>query len=162
MNAFDPLSRISTLADIEMSPLGNRVVVGPGSIVDSFVKMSFAGGPGDIVIGAQCYIHSGTVIYSGNGVVLGDGVAIAANCTFAPTNYEYHRRDVPIREQGFLPAKGGIVIGDDVWIGAGTVLLDGASIGDGCVIAAGSVVRGSLEPYGVYGGNPLRRLGTRS
>ena len=161
MNEFDPLSRISTLADIEMSMHGNRVVVGAGSTVDSFVKMKFTGGSGDIVIGPNCTINSGTVIYSGNGVVLGDGVAVAANCTFAPTNHEYQRRDVPIREQGYRPDKGGIIVGDDVWIGAGTVLLDGASVGEGCVVAAGSVVRGHLESYGVYGGNPIKRLGTR-
>ena len=53
-------------------------------------------------------------------------------------------------------------MGDDVWIGANCVLLDGTDIGTGCVIAAGSIVRGVLEPYGVYAGHPLRRVGRRT
>lgn len=161
MIEIDPSARVSPLADIEDSVRGSRIVIGAGSVIDSFVKIKPAGGSGDVLIGPHCTINSGCVLYTGNGITLGTGVAVAANCTFAPVNHEFSRRDVPIREQGFRPGKGGIVIGDDVWIGANCVLLDGAVVGKGCVIAAGSVVRGALEPFGVFGGNPLRRLGER-
>src|SRR3569623_873602 len=103
----------------------------------------------------------GSRIDIGSGLHVGAHVAVAANCTFAPVSHEYARRDRLIVEQGFRPSKGGIVIGDDVWIGANYVLLDGARVGKGCVIAAGSVVRGVLEDYHIYGGNPLRVLGQR-
>ena len=49
--------------------------------------------------------------------------------------------------QGFQPSRGGIVIGDDVWIGANCVLLDGARIGTGSVLGAASLLRGILPPF---------------
>jgi acetyltransferase-like isoleucine patch superfamily enzyme len=161
MIEIHPGARISKLVDIEDSVRGTRIVISENVVIDSFVKIKPTGGTGDLIIGQDSVINSGCVLYTGNGIRIGQGVAIAANCTFAPTNHEYARKDVPIRKQGFRPSKGGIVIGDDVWIGANCVILDGASIGDGCVIAAGSIVRGVLEKYGIYGGNPLARLGER-
>lgn len=156
-----PTARVSAMADIEDSVRGTRITIAEGAVIDSFVKIKPAGGAGDVFIGPHTVINSGCVLYTGNGIRMGTGVAIAANCTFAPVNHEYKRRDIPIRSQGFRPSKGGIVIGDDVWIGANCVFLDGTVIGDGCVIAAGSVVRGTLEAYTVYGGSPLVKLGER-
>lgn len=161
MIVIDPSARISALADIEDSVRGTRVVIGARTVIDSFVKFKPAGGSGDIVIGEDCVINSGCVLYSGNGIRIGQRVAVAANCTFAPVNHEYGDPRRPIREQGFRPSKGGIVIDDDVWIGANCVLLDGAALGRGCVIAAGSVVRGRFAPLSICGGNPIRVLGRR-
>jgi len=161
MLVADPLARISPLADIEQSTRGTRIVVGAGSLIDSFVKVKCAGGTGDVQIGKQSYINSGCVIYTGNGVTIGDHVLIAANCTLAPVNHEFRRRDQLIIEQRFQPTKGGIVIEDDAWLGAGTVVLDGAHVGRGAVVGAGSLVRGQLEPYGIYAGNPLQKIGSR-
>lgn len=154
-------ARVSSLADIEDSVRGTRIVIGARVVIDAFVKIKPAGGSADLIIGEDCVINSGCVLYTGNGLVIGNGVAVAANCTFAPVNHEFRDRDRPIRTQGFRPSKGGIVIEDDVWIGANCVFLDGAVVGKGCVIAAGSVVRGKLEAYGIYGGNPLGKLGER-
>lgn len=114
-----------------------------------------------MLIGEQVVINSGCVLYSGNGIRIGKGVAVAANCTFAPVNHEFRERGAPIREQGFRPGKGGILIEDDVWIGANCVLLDGAILRAGCVVGAGSTVRGELKPYTVYAGTPLRVIGER-
>lgn len=161
MLQIDPTARISPLADIEESVRGTPMTIGARTMVDAFVKIKPVGGMGALTIGADSAINSGTVIYTGNGVSIGDGVAIAANCTLAPTNHAYKDRDRLIREQGFMASRGGIVIEDDVWLGSNVVVLDGAFIGKGCVVAAGSVVRGRLEPYGVYGGSPLRRLKER-
>jgi virginiamycin A acetyltransferase len=162
MIEIHPSARISALADIEDSVRGTRIVIGEGVVIDSFVKIKPAGGAGDLVIEAGTVVNSGCVFYTGNGVRIGRGVAIAANCTFAPVNHEYADRNTPIRRQGFRTSKGGIVVGDDVWIGANCVLLDGTVIGDGCVVAAGCIVRGALEPYHVYGGNPLQQIGQRT
>ena len=158
MIEIDPTAIVSPLADLERSVRGTRLSIGPRSFIDAFVKIKPVGGSGDLIIGPDCVINSGCVLYSGNGIVLGRGVAIAANCTLAPVNHAYLDASTPIREQGFMPSRGGIVIGNDVWIGANCVLLDGVCIGDGVVVAAGSLVRGRLEPYTVYGGNPLRVL----
>lgn len=147
-----PSAKVSPLTDIEDSVRGSRIVIGANVVIDSFVKIKPAGGSGDLVIGANSVINSGCVFYTGNGIAIGDNVAIAANCTFAPTNHEYRDPARLIREQGFMPSRGGIVVGDDVWIGANCVLLDGAKLGTGSVVAAGTIVRGEVEPYAVVAG----------
>lgn len=162
MNEVHPEARVHALADVETSVRGSRVVVGAGAMIDAFVKIKFAGGAGNVVIGRRSYVNSGCVIYSGHGVTIGEGVLIAANCTFAATNHAFARADVPILEQGFQPGRGGIVVEDDVWIGANCVLLDGTMIRRGAVVGAGSVVRGELAAYTVYAGNPLRVVGQRT
>ena len=161
MIEIDPTATISSLADIEDSIKGSKISIAARSVVDSFVKFKPAGGLGDILIGTDCVINSGCVLYSGNGIRIGDRVAVAANCTFAPTNHEYKRIDVSFREQGFRPSKGGIMVENDVWIGANSVLLDGAVLREGCVIAAGSVVRGEIPAFSIYGGNPIKEIGWR-
>lgn len=161
MLIISPTAQISPLADVEDSVAGSRIVVEDGVMIDSFVKIKPVGGTGDVVIGANSVVNSGTVIYSGNGVRIGKNVLIASNCSLAPVNHQYAAREASIRSQRFRPSKGGIVIADDVWVGAGTVMLDGAVVGTGAVIGAASLVRGQLEEYGVYAGNPLRKIGVR-
>lgn len=154
-------ARVSPLADIEDSIRGSRIVVGENSSIDAFVKVKPAGGSGDLLIGARTAINSGCVLYTGNGIVIGDDCAIAANCTFAPVNHNFARRDIPINRQGFQPSKGGILLENDVWIGANCIILDGAIIRRGAVVGAGSLVRGEVAPYTIVAGNPLVQIGTR-
>ncbi len=155
-------ARISRLADIEDSVRGTKIIIEDGVVIDSFVKIKPVGGSGDVRISENSYVNSGTVIYSGNGIMIGRGVLIAANCTLAPVNHEFQSKDRTIIEQRFRPSKGGIVIEDDVWIGAGTVVLDGARIRRGAVVGANSVVNGDLESYGIYAGNPVQLIGRRT
>lgn len=152
---------ISRLADIEDSTRGTRITIDDGAHIDSFVKIKPAGGLGDVHIGKNTYINSGVVIYTGNGLTIGNNVLIAANCTFAPVNHAFKDRSVKIVDQRFQPSRGGILIEDDVWIGANSVVLDGAVIRQGCVIGASSLVRGVLEPYGIYAGIPVSKIGER-
>jgi virginiamycin A acetyltransferase len=162
MIEIDPTAMVSRLADIEDSVRGTKISIGAYSVLDSFVKVKPAGGCGDLTIGEHTVINSGCVLYTGNGIKIGDYVAIAANCTFAPTNHEFKDRNRRIRDQGHRPSKGGIVLEDDVWMGANCVILDGAVLGSGCVVGAGTLVRGHLDAYGIYGGNPMKKLGERS
>lgn len=154
-------AKISHLADIEDSIRGSKIIVGDGTAIDSFVKIKPAGGDGDVEIGKNCTLNSGIVIYTGNGVRIGDNVAIAANTTIAPTNHEFRSRNMPIHKQRFMPSRGGIIIEDDVWIGANVVILDGAKLGKGCVVGAGAVVRGDLPAYSINVGAPSRVVGYR-
>ena len=162
MLVISNLAKISKLADVEDSVKGTRIVIEDNVVIDSFVKIKPAGGLEDLIIGANTYINSGTVIYTGNGVKIGKGVLIAANCTLAPVNHAYKLKNKTILEQGFIPSKRGIIIEDDVWVGANSVILDGTVIQKGAVVGAGSVIQGKLEEYGVYVGNPLRLVGKRS
>jgi acetyltransferase-like isoleucine patch superfamily enzyme len=161
MLEISPSAKISPLAHIEDSERGTRIVIGDNVMIDSFVRIKPVGGSGDIRIGNDCFINSGTVIFSGNGVDIGEWVLIAPNCTLAPVNHAYMDKGVTIRHQGFLPSKGGIRIERDVWIGANSVILDGAVLREGCVIGAGAVVAGEIEPYSINVGNPLRCIGYR-
>lgn len=156
-----PEARISTLADIEDSVRGTEINILAYAQIDSFVKIKPAGGSGNLIIGERTVINSGCVLYTGNGITIGNDVAIAANCTFAPVNHAYKDKNQRINQQGFLPSKGGILIEDDVWIGANCIILDGAILRQGCVIGAGSIVRSEVAAYSIQAGNPLRYLGER-
>ncbi|HEY1936060.1 MAG TPA: acyltransferase [Acetobacteraceae bacterium] len=154
-------ARISRLADIEESVRGSDIVIEDDVVIDAFVKIKPAGGNGDVVIGCGSVINSGCVLYTGNGIRIGRNVLIAANCTLAPTNHEFADPHAPIRAQGFAPSRGGVVIGDDVWIGANCVLTDGAVIGSGSVVGAASLVRGELPEFCVAFGVPAQVRGWR-
>jgi len=122
---------------------------------------------------------SGTLKSIGKGLNVGDnvglgthgffgcagGVDIGANTIFGnyvsvhSENHNFANRNVPIRLQGVN--RKGIKIGKDCWIGAKVTILDGAVIGDGCIIAASAVVRGEIPPYSIAGGVPARVLKQR-
>jgi acetyltransferase-like isoleucine patch superfamily enzyme len=155
-NVISPAARISPLALIEESSRGSRLEIADDAFIDAFVAIKFVGGSGDVTIGPESYLNAGTVVYSGNGLTLGARVMVAANCTFAPTNHEFERRDIPMIRQRFRPSRGGILVEDDVWIGANSVILDGAILRRGCIVGAGSVVRGELLPYSINFGTPAR------
>jgi acetyltransferase-like isoleucine patch superfamily enzyme len=154
-------AKISPYADIEDSVRGSKIIIGKGAVIDSFVKIKPVGGIGNVEIGDNAYINACTVIFSGNGVKIGKGVLIAPCCVLAPVNHEYKNKSKTILEQRFAKSKGGIVIGDDVWIGANSTILDGAEIENGVVVGANSIVSGKLEAYCIYVGNPLKKIGKR-
>ena len=161
MQLIDPAAYVSPLALLDDSIRGSTLSIGAGTRIDAFVRIKFAGGLADVSIGDHCEVNSGCVFYSGNGIAIGNAVLIAANVVFAPTNHAIADPERLIRAQGFAPSRGGITIEDDVWIGAGTVLLDGAHVGRGAVIGALSLVRGTVAPYDIVAGSPLRILGSR-
>ena len=161
MLKISPEARISNMADIEDSVRGSVIDIEAGVTIDSFVKIKPAGGTGDVLIGAGTTINSGVAIYSGNGVSIGKRCAIAANCTFAPVNHEYNNIDKPITEQGFLPSRGGVIVEDDVWIGANAVLLDGTILRKGCIVGAGAVVRSEIPTNAICVGIPARVISYR-
>ena len=75
-------------------------------------------------------------------------------------NHNTERTDIPMIEQGNTqPRK--VTIGDDVWIGARAIILPGVTIGQGSIVAAGSVVTKDVEPFSVVGGNPARVIKVR-
>lgn len=154
-------AKISAQADIEDSVKGTKIIIDAGVTIDSFVKIKPAGGNGDVYIRKGTYINSGCVLYTGNGISIGENVLIAANCTLAPVNHKYLLKEQKIIEQGFAESRGGILIEDDVWIGANSVILDGAVLRKGSVIGACSMVNKEIEPYSICYGNPLRVVGYR-
>lgn len=106
-------------------------------------------------LGARCYLWAGP---SRGRIVLGEDVLIAPQVMITAANYRFNDGS-PIDAQAMDEAD--VVVGRDVWIGYGAVVLPGAHIGDGAVIGAGSVVRGQIPPGAVVAGNPARVVGQR-
>lgn len=94
-------------------------------------------------------------------ITIGNNVQIGPYIVMSTSDHNYKDPNVPIYTQGHTRAP--IRIDDDVWIGANVTILRGVHIPQGCVIGACSLIRHSdtLEPFGVYAGNPLRKIGSR-
>ena len=91
---------------------------------------------------------------------IGNDVSIAPNCMIVGANHNFSDLAIPIKKQGV--SNKGIVISDDVWIGANCVILDGFVIGKGVVIGAGSIVTKDVPEYSVAVGNPCRVIKRRN
>lgn len=90
-------------------------------------------------------------------VTIGDDVMMGPRCTLISRDHVMSDLSVPMNRQGLTPDRP-IVIGDDVWLGAGVIVLPGVTIGSHSVVAAGSVVTRDVPPAAVVGGVPARVL----
>lgn len=93
------------------------------------------------------------------GIEIGDDTIFGNYVSLHSENHNYADTHIPIRLQGVN--RKGIKIGKDCWIGAKATILDGTEIGDGCIIAAGAVVRGKIESYSIIGGVPAKTIKKR-
>lgn len=141
----------------EIERAGGVISLGARTGLDKGVILRAYGG--SIQIGEDCTVNPYSIIYGGGGVVIGNGVLIAAHTVIVPSNHIFSDIDKPIRQQGTSGV--GIVIEDDVWIGAGVKILDGVTVAKGTVVAAGSVVTKSTESYSVVAGVPAKKISTR-
>jgi acetyltransferase-like isoleucine patch superfamily enzyme len=106
-------------------------------------------------IGAYCSLWAGP----GTGrIVLGDDVMLGPGVMISAANYRFNDGS-PVTDQAMNEAD--IVIGRDVWIAYGAVILAGAAIGEGAIIGAGAVIRGEVAPFAIMAGNPARHVGDR-
>ncbi|MEA5503465.1 acyltransferase [Halotia wernerae UHCC 0503] len=149
-------SRISPTANIECRFGGSITIGNSTEILDYVMLLTYNG---NIEIGENCSINPFTIIYGHGGVKIGNDVLIAAHTIIIPSNHNFSSLDKPIRIQGNTSL--GIVIEDNVWIGAGCKILDGVTIGQGSVIAAGAVVNKSIESYSVVAGVPAKLIKKR-
>jgi len=146
---------VSPKAEVELS---KNLVIGKGSQISSFVKIKASAGL--LKIGSTVDVAVGSFLSSGEGkLIIGDDCLIGPNCVILADNYNYSRIDQTFREQGH--ASHGTIIGNNVSIGAGTVILDGSEIGDGVMISANSVVSGKIAENSVVQGNPATVIFTR-
>ena len=115
------------------------------------IKLSCVGGPGKIArlkIGRKCSIGDRTEIHCGESVAIGDRVIIAWDCNILDRDYH----SVDAMEERTAP----VSIGNDVWIGCRSIVLKGVSIGDGAIVAAGSVVTRDVPAHTLVAGNPAQ------
>jgi acetyltransferase-like isoleucine patch superfamily enzyme len=114
-------------------------------------------------INGKCYINSRI----NSPVKIGKYCAIAHNFRIRTTNHNVLCPNISEKLQKKLKgpslsiSKGPVEIGNACWIGDNVIILSGVKIGNGCVIAAGSVVTKSIEPYSIVGGVPAKLLKKR-
>ncbi|MGL4309594.1 MAG: acyltransferase [Paracoccaceae bacterium] len=115
----------------------------------------------NLYIGDRVSIGANVSLWAGNGsarIVLGDDVLFAPNVLVTTSNYRFNEGS-PVTEQAMDEAD--VVIGNDVWLGYGAIVLPGVKIGDRAIIGAGALVRKDVPPNGIAVGNPARVVGTR-
>jgi acetyltransferase-like isoleucine patch superfamily enzyme len=111
-----------------------------------------------IEIGRDSLIGEYSVIRGQGGVKIGDRVYTSPFTQIIAVNHVFDDPDRPFVEQGITAE--GIIIEDDVWIGAGVIVTDGVKIGKGAVIAAGAVVTKDVSSHTVVGGVPAKIIKT--
>jgi acetyltransferase-like isoleucine patch superfamily enzyme len=111
-----------------------------------------------INVGARTTIGFHTYIYASSRITIGNDCMIAPFVYIVDSNHGTRRNQLMNLQTN---EKKPITIGQDVWIGAHSVILPGVSIGDGAIIASGAVVSKNILPYTIVGGVPARLIGER-
>lgn len=109
-----------------------------------------------IRIGRDSLIGEYNVLRGQGGITIGDRVYTSPLVQLLAVNHVYSNPNEPMCKQGITAE--GIVVDDDVWIGAGAIVTDGVRIGKGAVIAAGAVVTKDVPPHSVVGGVPAKAI----
>lgn len=136
----------------------------------------------DLHLGARTRIWAPSHVRMGNQVYVGKDVHIEANCRIGNYclianrvaivgrhDHDFSAVGFPVRFSPWVGSKRfpnqyadeEVVIEDDVWLGYGTIVLTGVTVGRGCVIAAGSVVTRDIPPYSIAAGVPAKVVGKR-
>ena len=145
-----------------------EIVLGDDVVLTSSSRVNLAGVRGLVILAApnassriRIGSHSGlsgAVIYAASSVTIGDHVNIGVNVSIYDS--DIHPIDYKARRAGAKDKiiSQPVVIEDDVWVGAGSIILKGARIGRGAVIGAGSVITGNVPPFTIWAGNPAKYI----
>jgi len=112
-----------------------------------------------LVMGHRSSIGAYSFIGCAGSISIGDDVMIGPRITIIAENHNFSDLTRPMNGQGVNNR--GVIIGNDVWIGACATILDGVTIGDHAIIAAGAVVTRDVEPYAIVAGVPARKVRSR-
>ena len=110
-------------------------------------------------VGRNFGCNTGTYVNAIGGIEMGDYVLLGSNVTISSGMHPIEGELPPVFARPAVPKP--IVIEDDVWIGAGAVIMPGITIARGSVIGANAVVTRSTQAYGVYAGVPARLIRSR-
>ncbi len=160
--AFRRFGRGSIMAFPPGSVFGeNGIEIGEDTLIGQQVSLSAGALPGQdllqltvLSIGDRCVIGRGSHIVAHESVEIGDDVWTGPYVYITDQNHGYEDPDTPIGRQ--FPVNRPVSIGSGSWLGAGAIVLPGASIGRNVVVAAGSVVRGTVPDHCVVAGVPAR------
>ena len=128
---------------------------------DIYFKYDGIWAPGpSIILRDRVFVGFGCEFNVRRRLEIGSDCLIASGCKFIDHDHGSARGDIPMREQtGGAEAE--IVLEEDVWLGVNVVVLKGARIGRGAIIAAGAVVTADVPAYEIWGGIPARKLSER-
>ena len=136
--------------------LGAGTIVMHGAVLHVY---NFRGMPQSCIkIGRDSLVGEYSVIRGQGGVYIGDRVYTSPFTQIIAVNHVFDDPNRPFVEQGITAE--GIIIEDDVWLGAGAVITDGVRVGKGAVVAAGAVVTKDVPPHTVVGGVPAKIIKT--
>ena len=113
----------------------------------------------NLVLGDDVDVAKGVMISTVGGVEIGDRVLLGYYTKIFSSNHEIPPIGEPYPVSGKIYKK--VTIENDVWIGSSAIILPGATIGEGALIAAGSVVTKDVEANSIVAGNPARKIGER-
>lgn len=116
-------------------------------------------GAGTIEFGKHSYARSFCLFDATERISIGPYTRIADFVSIRDADHRFSVPGAPLRDQPVEASP--VVVGEDVWIGHGAAVLRGVTIGDGAIVAAGSVVTKDVPPYVVVGGVPARVIGER-
>lgn len=130
----------------------NQFRLGDDSIIEDFSTVN--NGVGDVLIGNHTLVGLSNVVIGP--VTIGNHVIMAQHVVLSGLNHRYENTALPISRQGVTVKP--VVIGDNCWIGANSVVTSGVTLGQHVVVAGGSVVTKDVPSFCVVGGNPARIL----
>lgn len=137
-----------------------RFKIGEGVTFHGNAYVNANGENGSVVIGDRTHLDQFCVLYAQGGLTIGSRCAIASSVVIYTQSNQYAADpsvDIIDQPVTFAP----VTIGNDVWIGAGAIVLPGVRIGDHSVIGAGSVVRNDVPEWSICAGVPARVIGDR-
>lgn len=112
----------------------------------------------DLVAGEYSYLGKNVLIYPG--VSIGRYTMIAPNVQIIGSDHNFQEVGKPATFSG-RPVLKRTKIGRDVWVGTNSIIMAGVQLGDGCIVAAGSIVTKDIEPFSIVGGSPARLIRKR-
>lgn len=113
---------------------------------------------GQIIIGENVVINYGCIMHGLGGIQIHKNTLLSPNVQLYAQNHGIKKNEL-IRDQ--KQTGKGIIIGEDCWIGANSIILDGVILREGVIIGAGSVVKNNILPYEIWAGNPAKKIGER-
>ena len=138
--------------------LGNRVTIGKYAIIRP--SNIYGGSIGEgLTMGDNSNIGPYNYIGCSGKITIGNNVMLAPRVSIYAENHVFDHPEILIRDQGV--EKKEVIIEDDCWIAANSILLAGVTIGKGSVVAAGSVVTENVPPYSVVAGVPAKFIKSR-
>ena len=140
--------------------MGESTTVGAGTVI---VCKNYGGDFGRLKVGKNTYIgENNNIRVAATEIKIGDYCMISQMVSLISSNHKIPTREGTIRDAGLDTTKTGITIGNDVWIGCNVIVLPGVTIGNGAVVAAGSVVTRDVPEYALVAGNPAKVIKYRT